>query len=88
MDSGFPLPDHRSQRTGNPMTVTFDRALFARMLRARRGSMSLREAEEQSGVSAMTISRYEREKFVPDLVTFGMICDWLKVPTDEFFKKV
>lgn len=39
--------------------------------------VSLRELASEIGISAATLSRIENGKFVPDLVTFKKILDWL-----------
>ena len=49
----------------------------------RRGRRTLRDVEEEAGVSASTLSRIERG-IQPDLDTYARICDWLDKPMDYF----
>ena len=51
-------------------------------------SLSLAEAAEQSGLSAPTLSRIERQIFIPDLLTYYQICRWLEVSLETFFEKI
>lgn len=44
--------------------------------------ISLRDAENQSGISAATLSRIERGA-IPDLETFRKLCIWLETSADE-----
>ncbi len=58
--------------------------LFSEMIKEKRNGMGLRETAHQIGdVSASTLSRIEKGK-IPDLQTFFKICNWLKVPSDNF----
>lgn len=57
-------------------------AQLGERIRHRRGDRGLREVAHEIGVSPATLSRVERGN-VPDLVTFGKICRWLRVdPAD------
>lgn len=49
---------------------------LAERIRQRRAGKGIREAAKEVGVSAATLSRVENNK-VPDLATFGRICEWL-----------
>jgi transcriptional regulator with XRE-family HTH domain len=61
-----------------------DSELLANMLKAKRGTIGLRETAKQIGnVSAPTLSRVEQGK-IPDVDTFIQICKWLGVSTDTF----
>lgn len=63
---------------------TYDMRELGVLLRARRGTRSLRAiAQEIGGVSASTLSRIEQGK-VPDLDTFRRLCGWLGISTDRF----
>lgn len=55
-----------------------------RALRRARG-LSLRAAEEGSGVSASTLSRAERDKGWPDTVILCMLGKFYDVPVENFF---
>ena len=63
---------------------TFNARLFASMLRARRGEMSLRQVEDFAGVSPSTLSRAENGK-TPDVITFATLCGWLGEEPAQFF---
>ena len=59
---------------------------LATMVRTKRGSRGLRETAAAIGnVSPSTLSRVENEK-MPDMETFLLLCDWLRVPPSELFK--
>lgn len=63
-----------------------DTGKLAAMVRTKRASRGLREAAVEAGdISPSTLSRVENEK-VPDMETFLLLCDWLQVPPNEFFK--
>jgi transcriptional regulator with XRE-family HTH domain len=62
-----------------------DIAELAAMLRQRRGSLSLRQAAEEAGVSFSTFSRVESGS-QPDLASFSRLCTWLRVPPTRFFR--
>ncbi len=51
---------------------------LGRKLSEVRGTRGIREVSEEIGVSPATLSRIERGN-LPDLVTFGKICKWLKI---------
>ncbi|WP_371579565.1 helix-turn-helix domain-containing protein [Streptomyces sp. NBC_01314] len=57
------------------------------LLRERRGSLSLRQAAAEAGVSFSTFSRVEGGA-QPDLATFTRLCAWLGVPASRFFTPV
>ena len=67
------------------MTTELDMNRLAAALKAKRGSLGLREAAQQIGhISASTLSRVENGQ-VPDMDTFLALCDWLATPPAEFF---
>ena len=71
------------------MTIVFNQASFAKLLRAYRESSDLGviEAAEQIGnLSASTISRIENGK-IPDLPDFLAICVWMKKDPSEFWQQ-
>ena len=57
---------------------------LANSVRTRRGSSSLEEAAEESGVPTSTLSRIENRDMNPSLNTFAMLCDWMDMPMDYF----
>lgn len=52
------------------------------LLRERRGSMGIREAAREIGISSATLSRVENGK-LPDLESFSKICRWLNIDPGE-----
>jgi transcriptional regulator with XRE-family HTH domain len=60
---------------------------LGRMLRERRGDLSLRKAAEQAKVSFSTFARVE-DGAHPDLASFTRLCAWLRVSPSQFFKPV
>lgn len=60
---------------------------LGRMLRERRGDLSLRKAAEQAQVSFSTFARVE-DGAHPDLTSFTRLCAWLRVSPSQFFKPV
>ena len=63
-----------------------DTELLAALSRSKRGSRGLREiAKEIGDVSPSTLSRVENGK-MPDMETFLLLCDWLKVPPAALIK--
>lgn len=65
----------------------FDVNELGSLLRERRGSLSLRQAAAEAGVSFSTFSRVEGGA-QPDLATFTRLCAWLGVPPSRFFTPV
>lgn len=55
-----------------------------RLARGRRG-LSLREVEEEIGVSASTLSRIERDAGNPDLETVNKLIAWLGLDREAVF---
>lgn len=53
------------------------------MVRTKRGKAILRDAAEVIGISPATLMRVENGR-VPDVVTFGKICNWLGVNPGDF----
>lgn len=71
--------------TDKPTRVqNLDLAQLGAMLRVRRGSLSLRQAAAEAGVSFSTLTRVEAGA-QPDLASFTRLCAWLGVPPSEFF---
>jgi transcriptional regulator with XRE-family HTH domain len=62
-------------------------AEFGQMLRQRRGTLSIRQAAADAGISFSTFSRVEAGAH-PDLATFTRLCAWLRVPAARFFVPV
>jgi transcriptional regulator with XRE-family HTH domain len=55
---------------------------LADRIAAKRWNQSLRDAAEESGVSAATLSRIENGKD-PDLITLRALCRWLRITPNE-----
>lgn len=53
------------------------------MVRDKRGERKLRDTAVEIGISAPTLMRIEAGR-MPDLQTFGKICQWLKVSPESF----
>jgi len=53
------------------------------LVRARRGSRTLREVARSIGIGPATVLRVESGR-IPDVATFGRICAWLGVDPSEF----
>lgn len=64
-----------------------DTAGLGQMLRERRGSLSLRQAAAEAGVSFSTFARVE-DGSQPDLVSFTKLCAWLGRSPTQFFAPV
>ncbi|WP_223163895.1 helix-turn-helix domain-containing protein [Mycobacterium simiae] len=64
-----------------------DIAQLGTMLRQQRGSLSLRQAAQEAGVSFSTFSRVEAGS-QPDLTSFTLLCAWLGVAPTLFFAAV
>lgn len=56
---------------------------LGRRVVARRGTLGVRAAAAEVGVSSATLSRVENGQ-MPDLETFAKICRWLNVDPNEF----
>lgn len=56
--------------------MSLDIEKFGEMVVRRRGTLGVRAAAKEIGVSPATLSRIENGH-VPDLVTFAAICKWL-----------
>jgi transcriptional regulator with XRE-family HTH domain len=56
-----------------------------RLVRERRGKLSIRQAAEDAGVSFSTLSRVEAGA-QPDLATFLQLCAWLGERPERFFR--
>ncbi len=74
--------------TQGPVKAThaenLDLSQFGTLLRAHRGSLSLRQAAAEAGVSFSTLGRVEAGA-QPDLTSFTLLCAWLGVPPSQFF---
>jgi transcriptional regulator with XRE-family HTH domain len=87
----------RMGRKGDDLTATneptsgelerLDIGRLGDMLRDRRGSLSIRQAAQEAGVSFSTFSRVEGGAH-PDLATFTRLCGWLGVSPGRFFTPV
>lgn len=55
---------------------------LGRKIVEKRGSVGIREAAQEIGISPATLSRVERGN-LPDLQTFGKICGWLGIDPGE-----
>ncbi len=53
------------------------------LVREKRGGRRLRDVAGEIGISAATLMRIEAGR-VPDVETFGKVCLWLGIQTDEF----
>lgn len=60
---------------------------LGRLVRERRGKLSIRQAADEAGVSFSTLSRVEGGG-QPDLSTFTALCAWLGVEAGQFFLQV
>ncbi|MGP4028824.1 helix-turn-helix domain-containing protein [Actinomadura sp. 3N407] len=68
-------------------TERLDVAELGRMLKDRRGKLSIRKAAAEAEVSFSTWSRVEAGS-QPDLATFMRLCAWLAVSPARFFNPV
>lgn len=59
---------------------------LGRLVRERRGHLSIRQAAADAGVSFSTLSRVEAGA-QPDLATFVRLCAWLGLPPERFFRR-
>ena len=64
-----------------------DTGRLTRMLRERRGSLSIRQAAAEAGVSFSTLSRVEAGA-QPDMASYASLCVWLGVSPGLFFTRV
>ena len=53
------------------------------LVRKRRGTRKLRETASEIGIGPATLLRIESGR-IPDLMTFGKICQWLPIDPAEF----
>src|SRR4051794_19293310 len=60
---------------------------LGRLLKERRGDLSIRKAAADAGVSFSTWSRVEAGS-QPDLATFTRLCTWLGVSPARFFNPI
>lgn len=68
-------------------TERLDVSELGRLLKERRGKLSMRKAADEAGVSFSTWSRVEAGS-QPDLATFTRLCAWLGVSPARFFNPV
>ena len=76
--------------TGSPAASgveQIDLAQLGALLRERRGTLSLRRAAAEAGVSFSTFTRVEAGA-QPDLTSFTLLCGWLGVSPAQFFMRV
>jgi transcriptional regulator with XRE-family HTH domain len=73
---------------GQPSEVErLDVSQLGRLIRERRGNLSLRQAAADANVSFSTMSRVEGGS-QPDLASFARLCAWLGLPPSTFFTPV
>lgn len=58
-------------------------ATLGSLVRRKRGARRLREVAQEIGIGPATLMRVEAGR-VPDVGTFGKICNWLKVDPGSF----
>ena len=58
-------------------------ASLGMLVREQRGARKLREVAAEIGISAATLLRVEAGR-IPDVVTFGKLCQWLKLDPSSF----
>jgi transcriptional regulator with XRE-family HTH domain len=81
-------PNRDSDTAEGPHEIErLDVAQLGRLLRERRGKLSLRQAAADAGVSFSTMSRVEAGS-QPDLASFTALCAWLRMPPSAFFTPV
>ncbi|CVI59235.1 Xre family transcriptional regulator [Agrobacterium salinitolerans str. Hayward 0363] len=68
-------------RHGWTMSLSIEK--LGEMITHRRGSLGVRAAAKEIGVSPATLSRIENGH-IPDLVTFAAICQWLGEDPSKF----
>jgi transcriptional regulator with XRE-family HTH domain len=56
---------------------------FGQSVEAHRGRKSLREVQQETGISAPTLSRVERGHR-PDVETFGRLCRWMRTDANQW----
>lgn len=70
------------------MTSEFNQNLFAYRLRIKQQALhlSVTTAAKEIGITKATLSRLNREKTIPDVITYAKCCIWLKLSLDYFFE--
>lgn len=63
------------------MTLSIEK--LGELIVERRGTLGVRAAAKEIGISAATLSRVENGN-VPDLATFAAICQWLDEDPNQF----
>jgi transcriptional regulator with XRE-family HTH domain len=81
MQSGYSVGGYDHE--GTFMAVPDMLLRLSELSRGKRGSRSLREVAEETGLSAATFHRMENCQGLPDLVTFRKLCLWLGMSADE-----
>lgn len=67
--------------------MNFNSKEFRRDLITKRcieNNLTMEEAAKEIGISKATLCRLEKEK-LPDVVTFGKVCGWLKTDMRKYF---
>ncbi len=64
------------------MTLSIEN--LGRIIVEHRGTLGVRAAAKEIGISSATLSRVENGN-VPDLATFAKICSWLGEDPNRFF---
>jgi transcriptional regulator with XRE-family HTH domain len=80
-------PEHDEARDAVSSDERLDIGRLAGLLREHRGSLSIRQAAAEAGVSFSTFARVEAGA-QPDLATFLKLCAWLGVQPGGFFTPV
>ena len=66
--------------------TTLDLALFGQRCRQKRGKTSLEEVSQQIGtLSRATLHRIEQGNYLPEIVVFLSLCDWMQENPVTFF---
>jgi transcriptional regulator with XRE-family HTH domain len=71
------------------MKLTFDTKSFSKQLRQKRlieRNVDMETIAGELNISKSTLSRCENGK-TPQLVTYALLCEWLEIPMNQFFKK-
>ncbi|WP_425063792.1 helix-turn-helix domain-containing protein [Pyruvatibacter mobilis] len=63
--------------------MPFNTGELGKMIAAKRGTLGVRAAAKEVGISPATLSRIENGH-VPDLATFAAICEWLDEDPAQF----
>lgn len=74
----------KSKKVSERPTINTTR--LADAIRVRRGRKSLREAAEETGISAATLSQLENGA-QPNLQTFLTLAEWIEIDLEWFYRK-